>query len=613
MNARLAIVALAKSVWYDFVRARRTLFIFEFILKLLEAWLLVPAVAVVLAAVLARAGHVAVSNHDILDFLLTPAGLFSVTILGTLTVGLVLIEQAGIMVFAARATGRVPVKHVVLAALPKTPRVAQMSALMTAAAVLVSVPFMFLAFLTVRIFLSQHDLYYYLQVRPREFWLATGIGVVLLAAAGSTGIWLFVRWALALPILFFEDRGVLAALRASRARVRGAAWRIALILSGWVLGILLVGMILAASFRLFAGTVLEFAGERPVVPILLLLLAEGGLFATWSFVGVVGHALIIRQLYLARSEPPDVPRSGVSPTLPKRSEPPAPWNRRVALLLWIPFLLLAPLALWVNLSRYVAVRPLVQVTAHRGHSRAAPENTLSAIRKAIESGADYAEVDVQQTADGMVVLLHDRDLKRVAGDSRRLEQLRYDEVRAMDVGSWFGSSFAGERVPTLKEAIDLSRGRIWLNVELKFFGPDRRLTREAARILQEEHFESDCIVTSLNYDAILDVKQANPRLRTGLIVAHSLGDVSKLHLEALSVRADFLSDDLLRAAHRNGREVHVWSLSDARQMARQIKRGVDNIITSDPDLGVQVRNEWSETTGPERLVVASRLLLGLDP
>jgi len=165
----------------------------------------------------------------------------------------------------------------------------------------------------------------------------------------------------------------------------------------------------------------------------------------------------------------------------------------------------------------------------------------------------------------------------------------------------------------LKKSRSLSRGRIRLNIELKFFGPDRRLAREVARLLQEENFESDCIVTSPNYDGLLDVKRANPRLRTGLIVAHALGDVSKLDVEALSVRADFLSDDLLRAARRMGREVHVWSLSDARQIARQIKRGVDNIITSDPDLGVQVSNEWSETTGAERLVVASRLLLGLDP
>jgi glycerophosphoryl diester phosphodiesterase len=235
------------------------------------------------------------------------------------------------------------------------------------------------------------------------------------------------------------------------------------------------------------------------------------------------------------------------------------------------------------------------------------------MRKAIESRADYAEMDVQLTADGVVVLLHDSDLKRVAGVSQRLADLSYDEVRQLDVGSWFGPAFAGERVPTLVEVINLCRGKIRLNIELKFFGPDRRLAQTVADIVREQDFESNCLVTSLNYDALREVKRHNSRLRTGLIVAHALGDVSRLEVDAVSVRADFLSNELLRAAHRHGREVHVWTVNDARQMAQLIKRGVDNIITSDPDLAIGVRDEWANLTETERLVLASRLLLGLDP
>jgi glycerophosphoryl diester phosphodiesterase len=152
-----------------------------------------------------------------------------------------------------------------------------------------------------------------------------------------------------------------------------------------------------------------------------------------------------------------------------------------------------------------------------------------------------------------------------------------------------------------------------LNIELKFFGPDRRLAQKVADIVREQNFESDCLVTSLSYDALLEAKRHNARLRTGLTVAHALGDVSRLEVDALSVRADFLSDEVLRAAHRQGREVHVWTVNDARQMTRLMKRGVDNIITSDPDLAIRVRSGWASLTGPERLVLASRLLLGLDP
>src|SRR5262249_37918625 len=97
MYEPLTVAALARFVWHDFLCARRALFIFEVLFKLLEAWLLVPAVALALAAVLSRAGHIAVSNLDILDFLLTPFGLLYAGLFSTVAVALLLLEQAGIM------------------------------------------------------------------------------------------------------------------------------------------------------------------------------------------------------------------------------------------------------------------------------------------------------------------------------------------------------------------------------------------------------------------------------------------------------------------------------------------------------------------------------------
>jgi len=614
MKEPLTVSALVRSVWHDFRHARRALFIYEVLFKLVEVWLLVPAVALVLGAILSRAGHIAVSNRDILDFLLTPTGLLYAALFSTGAVALLLFEQAGVMVLVALtgAEERPPFKQMLGAAFRKVLRIVQLSAVQAALLALALLPFVLLAVLTYRTFLSDHDIYFYLKERPPNFWVAAGIGSLFLLAAVAVGTWLYVRWAFALPILLFENQSCRAALRASCERVRGVGWRAGLILVGWSVGVLLIGAAVEAGFRLFAAAVLANAGERPVVVILLLLVAQGGLLATLSFVLVIGLGLVTRRLYLLRSEQLGLVRSDAWKMAPSLEKPATPWNWRLAWLS-LPLFLLAPLALWINMSRYVMDRPPVQVTAHRGHARAAPENTLSAIRKAIESGADYAEVDVHQTKDGVVVLLHDRDLKRVAGDSRRLDEVLFHQVRELDVGSWFDPAFAGERVPTLKEAINLCRGRIKMNIELKFFGPDRRLAGEVARLVRELDFESECLVTSFEYDALLEAKRHNPGLRTGLIVALALGDVSRVEVDAFSVRADFLSDELLREAHHRRSEVHVWTVNDAGQMTRQIKRGVNNIITSDPDLAIRVRDEWASLSGPERLVLAARLLLGLDP
>jgi glycerophosphoryl diester phosphodiesterase len=523
-----------------------------------------------------------------------------------------LLEQAGIMLLAARegSAGRPPWKQVLRAALSTSLRVGRKGAVQAALIALALVPFVLLAALTYGVFLSEYDVYYYLNVRPPAFWLAAGVGGLLLLGALAVAASLLVRWAFALPALLFEGLSVRAALRASRDRTRGVRRRVGTALLGWLAGVLLLGFALEAGLRVAAGHFLD--GGAGLVALALLLLAHAALLAALSFALAVGPALLARRLYLWRSAQLGLSLGGGREAAAPAERAASP-RLRVGAVLALAFALLSPLALWFGPLRRLTDHPPVRVTAHRGHARAAPENTLAAMRRAVESGADYAEMDVQLTADGVAVLLHDRDLKRVAGVSRRLDELRYDEVRRLDVGSWFSPAFAGERVPTLAEVIDLCRGKIRLNIELKVFGTDRRLAREVARVLREKEFESECLVTSLRYEALLDARRANDRLRAGLTVAYALGDVSRVEVEALSVRADFLSDELLRSARRHGKEVHVWTVNDPRQMTRQMARGVDNVITSDPDLGVRIRDEWEGRTPAERLVLASRVLLGLDP
>ena len=118
------------------------------------------------------------------------------------------------------------------------------------------------------------------------------------------------------------------------------------------------------------------------------------------------------------------------------------------------------------------VREDVAVTAHRGASLQAPENSMAAFRAAHEAGADYVELDVQRTRDGAIVVFHDGDLLRMGGDPRKVSDLTLAEIQAIDIGTRRGPAYAGERVPTLAEVIDYARGRFRINVELKYNVPD---------------------------------------------------------------------------------------------------------------------------------------------
>ena len=169
-------------------------------------------------------------------------------------------------------------------------------------------PLVLLALVVYSLLLSQHDIYFYWTDRPPVFWVAAAIGLVLLLVAAAAGLWMYIRWAFALPIVLFERQSAHSALRTSAQRVQGAGGRVTLLLVAWPLAALVAGLALDAAFGVFATAVLHNAGKRPIALILALLIMQASLFAALSFVASIGHALTVRRLYLARSGQADSTR-----------------------------------------------------------------------------------------------------------------------------------------------------------------------------------------------------------------------------------------------------------------------------------------------------------------
>ncbi|WP_432666683.1 glycerophosphodiester phosphodiesterase [Wukongibacter baidiensis] len=221
----------------------------------------------------------------------------------------------------------------------------------------------------------------------------------------------------------------------------------------------------------------------------------------------------------------------------------------------------------------------VDITAHRGSSKDAPENTLAAIDAAISNGASYAEIDVQETKDGKIILLHDKSFLRTTGVNKSVWEVTLEEVKDMDAGSIFDESFKGERIPTLEEVIEHSNGRIKLNIEIKTNGHESNLVGEVVRIIKEKELIDACVVTSLNYEALEMVEKLEPRIKTGYIMFIAIGDLEKLNVDFYSVEESNVNDKFVEKAHSIGREVHVWTINTRESMENVLKLGVDNIIT----------------------------------
>jgi glycerophosphoryl diester phosphodiesterase len=228
----------------------------------------------------------------------------------------------------------------------------------------------------------------------------------------------------------------------------------------------------------------------------------------------------------------------------------------------------------------------------------------------MKDGADYIEIDVQTCADGSLVVIHDRDLMRVGGDPRRVEDLTLVEIQRIDVGRRFSERFAGERVPTLEEVIDAVRGRAKLNIELKYNRPDPRLVPAVLDLVNRRQFLNDCVITSLNASAVLEFKRAQPEAVTGLIVTAAIGRVTRVDTDFLSVAAPRATPTAIRNAHRMGKAVHVWTVNNPEAMLQMIETGADNIITDEPDVLRRVLEERALLSDPEKLAMRLRVLFG---
>ena len=227
----------------------------------------------------------------------------------------------------------------------------------------------------------------------------------------------------------------------------------------------------------------------------------------------------------------------------------------------------------------------VLVTAHRGASGYAPENTIASMKTAINMKADYAELDVQETSDGEIILLHDDDLSRTAGCKKNIWETTYDELNMLDAGKWFDEKYKHEPVPKLLDVIDLVRGRMKLNIELKTNGHEKQLAERTVKIVKDADFCDDCCFTSFDYNQIKRVKEIDSSLKCGLIfnVLPTDKDVFKSDFEILSVHYSLVDADFVAKAKTNNKEVHVWTVNDEKEMKRLTQLGVTSIITNYPD------------------------------
>jgi glycerophosphoryl diester phosphodiesterase len=414
---------------------------------------------------------------------------------------------------------------------------------------------------------------------------AAPVLVPVVLGLGLLGFWLFLRWCLTVPVLALEGVRIGPALGASAALVRGQYRPLAVATLLHVgTSALLVSAVTAAVGALdkvLLGLVTGDEGPRLgwlalVLVLDTLLLSVVGAFET-------ARAAALLTLAHARLRGDDAPRAADAGEESDEASPRAKRSLIAALAIVAVGL---GVAAWATVpfveGEMTRIGRSVAVTAHRGSSGEAPENTLASVRLAIEDGADWAEVDFLEAKDGTVVLLHDVNLKRVAGVDKNVWEMTGDELRALDVGAWFGPRFAGERIATLDEVIEVARGKIELNLEIKVHGREQRLAETLVETVRRLDFVEHCVVTSLDAAVLATVRRLAPEIKIGMIITAKVGKASDLDVDLYSTQPLVATVAFIRRAHREGREVHVWTVNEEKEIRAAIDSGADNLITDWP-------------------------------
>lgn len=226
----------------------------------------------------------------------------------------------------------------------------------------------------------------------------------------------------------------------------------------------------------------------------------------------------------------------------------------------------------------------IEVAAHRGKTGNTPENSLSAIALALDSGVDVIEMDVQLTQDYVVVLHHDLNLMRMAGTSKRVSEMTYNELSELDIGSDISTEYIDETIPKLEDAIAMIDGRASMLIDIKAYGYEAEMAKIIVDILEEANAIETSYVQSFNYKVLSEIRSLNSDLRIGQIMYYAVGNLDLLDVDFYTVQKDMLSQEFVRKAHQMERGVWVWTVNRESEIKKTLQFDIDGIITANAEL-----------------------------
>lgn len=228
----------------------------------------------------------------------------------------------------------------------------------------------------------------------------------------------------------------------------------------------------------------------------------------------------------------------------------------------------------------------VEIMAHRGNwLSGVPENTLPAFENAIESGADWIELDVNLTKDGSLVVVHDGEITLPSGEKKKVVDMTLGEVKGLCANAHLGPAYQNVGIPTLKETLAFCKNRIRLNIELKNVEAEvDAVARDVAALIKEQGMEGQCMVSSYSYPLLERIKHYDAEVETGLISSEPLNDFTQYTAaDNFMLSIEQIDIERVKKIHGLGKKVSAWTVNDRYSVQKCKEAGTDYLITDYPE------------------------------
>lgn len=583
---------------------------------LVSLGLLSPLVSWALSQLTTGKGELIVGNTDLVGWLLSPRGLLFLTLSGSFALLSIVIQVVGLIWIARQSetAGIQNVKQTIVRLVHAFAALFRFCLNAFLLCLLLLLPLVAGLGVIYYSFLSAHDINFYLTARPPAWRWAIVLGALwtLIWACITGG--LLVRWVYLLPIWLDGTRSFKNALAGSWRITKGVSRQLLGVICACVLAWVLAQVLVGEGLVLMMSPVMSHLSQNiwglfVTVGVYLALAGLSGLLI--NFMGAAWTVCTLVACYQDHSNLPATNRPSDDFSKPAERYLSVGRHHMPSWILGFALVILAAVGIalsWWLLRHQNLPAKAPAIIAHRAGAGHAPENTLAALEIAVRQKADSAEIDVQRTLDGTVVVVHDQDLMKLARDPRRIGQTTYQDLSQVDIGSLFHPDFKRERIARLSDFLSAAAGKIKLLIELKYYGEDNLLAGETLELVAQAGMEKEVQIMSLELKAVRQIQHLAPQIAAGYVFAAGLGNLARLDVGFLAVPTGQATSRLMKEAHEKNLMVYAWTVNDVDGILDLMEIGIDGLITDDPAMAYTAIKDIGQLSPMERLMLRFRHL-----